>query len=159
MSVSAIADVSGYLVGIIAAPCPNGSITALAFDAGCGTVATATTFCLPAGTYFAWFGLVVNLCTTFDSPSNYRLCCTYRYSIFPYRIKPACPSRGYDTRSFEFIEDTFTCMPDRILRLTGLLRNRNCEWSCQAMIPNLEEHPALLPSMVEARQARVGCTR
>ncbi|MBK6911094.1 MAG: hypothetical protein IPH10_09240 [bacterium] len=73
VSVSAIADVSGYLVGIIAAPCPNGSFTALAFDAGCGTVATATAFCLPAGTYFAWFGLVGNLCTTFDSPSNYRL--------------------------------------------------------------------------------------
>jgi radical SAM superfamily enzyme YgiQ (UPF0313 family) len=56
----------------------------------------------------------------------------------------------YGTRSFEFIEDTFTCMPDRILSLTGLLRSRDYEWSCQATIPDLNEHPALLPSMVEA---------
>jgi anaerobic magnesium-protoporphyrin IX monomethyl ester cyclase len=56
----------------------------------------------------------------------------------------------YGTQSFEFIEDTFTCIPDRILGLAGLLRNRDYDWSCQATIPDLEEHPALLPSMVEA---------
>jgi len=56
----------------------------------------------------------------------------------------------YGTRSFEFIEDTFTCMPDRILSLTGLLRSRDYECPARRRFRTLTEHPALLPSMVEA---------
>ena len=56
----------------------------------------------------------------------------------------------FGVRSFEFIEDTFTCVPERVLGLCRLLSDREYEWSCQATIPDLEEHPELIAAMVRA---------
>lgn len=56
----------------------------------------------------------------------------------------------YGISSFEFIEDTFTCAPQRVIELMRLLKKREYEWSCQATIPDLNEHPELVPAMVDA---------
>lgn len=52
--------------------------------------------------------------------------------------------------SFEFIEDTFTCEPDRIRDLCAQLEERDYIWSCQATIPDLIKNPDLTPRMVRA---------
>jgi radical SAM superfamily enzyme YgiQ (UPF0313 family) len=57
---------------------------------------------------------------------------------------------SYGVRSFEFIEDTFTCEPDRIRELMALLASHEYEWSCQATIPDLQANPDLVPLMVRA---------
>jgi anaerobic magnesium-protoporphyrin IX monomethyl ester cyclase len=56
----------------------------------------------------------------------------------------------YGTKSFEFIEDTFSCVPDRVRELMGLLKGKNYEWSCQVTIPDLDKNPNLIPLMVES---------
>lgn len=56
----------------------------------------------------------------------------------------------YGVTSFEFIEDTFSCAPERVLELMSLLKERDYEWSCQVTIPDLDKHPELVPAMIES---------
>ena len=56
----------------------------------------------------------------------------------------------FGIHEFEFIEDTFTCVPKRVLDLTAKLRARDYTWACQATIPDLQKSPDLLSALVEA---------
>lgn len=49
--------------------------------------------------------------------------------------------------SFELLDDTFTCVPERVLELTHLLKSRRHKWSVQATVPDLISQPGLLPAM------------
>lgn len=90
--------------------------------------------------------------------------CTYRcwfcssvtFSTHLYRYRSAASvlsemdllHQQYGIDEFEFIEDTFTCVPGRVLELMSLLKRRNYVWACQATIPDLQETPELLPAMI-----------
>lgn len=58
--------------------------------------------------------------------------------------------QDYGISQFEFIEDTFTCVPERVLELMMMLKAREYQWACQATIPDLCEHPDLLPAMIDS---------
>ena len=58
--------------------------------------------------------------------------------------------QDYGIRSFEFIEDTFTCNPDRVMELMAVLTGRGFEWACQATVPDLVARPELVQAMVGA---------
>lgn len=91
-------------------------------------------------TYRCWFCSSV----TFNT-HRYR----YRSSrLIVEEMDGLCERYGVD--SFEFIEDTFTCVPERVLELCDMLRQRRYQWSCQATVPDLDEHPELVPAMVAA---------
>lgn len=70
--VTAVCEAAGYISGLLLSPCPQTNFFALGFDAGCGTEAVAEALCLPPGTYYTWFGLIGNSCTSFDQPAHYR---------------------------------------------------------------------------------------
>ena len=58
--------------------------------------------------------------------------------------------RRYGLDEFEFIEDTFTCVPERVRELMSLLRPRGFRWSCQGTVPDLIKDPGLVHEMVAA---------
>lgn len=75
----------------------------------------------------------------------------YRYRSTPLVLQEMDGLRGrYGVNSFEFIEDTFTCEPDRIRDLCSQLEEREYVWSCQATIPDLIKNPDLTRRMVRA---------